>query len=83
MSGMSRTSGIAGMSGMWRMLGEKDRTKCHTFLEQQARADLNDDGNVRNFRNVRNVEISGMLRMSGHRQTPSVIHFWNHKLELI
>ena len=24
-----------------------------------------------------------MLTMSGHRQTPSVTHFWNHNLELI
>ena len=30
-------------------------TKCHTFLEPQARADLNDYGNVINGRNVGNV----------------------------
>ena len=27
--------------------------------------------------------MSGMYGMSRHCQTPSVIHFWNHKLELI
>ena len=37
-------------------------TKCHTFLEPQARADLNDDGNVRNGRNVRNVWNVGNVR---------------------
>ena len=37
-------------------------TKCHTFLEPQARADLNDDGNVRNGRNVGNVRNFGNIR---------------------
>ena len=36
--------------------------KCHTFLERQARADLNDDGNFRNGGNLRNVEIVGNVR---------------------
>ena len=52
-----------------------------------AQADLSDDryfsndgtvrsvGNVRDFDNFRNVRRD--------RQTPSVIHFWNNKLELI
>ena len=41
-------------------------TKCHTFLEPQARADLNDDGNVRNGRNVGNVSNAEISGMSGH-----------------
>ena len=47
---------------------------------------MNDDRNVRNGRNVgnvRNVWNVGMSGMSRHCQIPSVIHFWNHKLELI
>ena len=55
--------------------------KCYTFLEPQPRADLNDDGNVRNYRNVGNVRNVGNIRkakisgMSG--QTSSVIPFQN------
>ena len=43
------------MSGMVRMTGEINiltYTKCHTFSESQNRADLNDDENFRNGRNV-------------------------------
>ena len=60
-------SGNSGMSGMLRISGETDRTKCHTFSKPQDRDDLNDGnfmngrdfgnfrnvGNVKNFRNVR------------------------------
>ena len=40
--------------------------------------------NVRNVGNVRNVENVGRDRQT-HRQTDinSVIHFWDHKLQLI
>ena len=52
-------------------------TKCHTFWESQARADLNDDGNFWNGENIGMLRISGMLG-----QTSSVIPFRNHNLEL-
>ena len=40
-------------------------TKCYIFSEPPARADMNDDGNFWNGGNVRNVGISGMLKIAG------------------
>ena len=68
-------SGMLGILGMLRFGNVRNAenvrtltdTKFHTFLEPQARNDLNDDGNVRIGRNVgkvRNIghaEISGMI----------------------
>ena len=47
-------------------------TKCQTFLEPEAPADLNDDGNVRNSKNVgniRNAEIHrfAQIRINFHK----------------
>ena len=63
-------------------------TKCHTFLEPQVRDDLNDDGNVRNGRNVGKVSNVGNImnaEISDFRnvRTSSVLPFRNHNLELI
>ena len=69
------------MSGMVRVTGEINiltYTKCHTFSESQAQADLNDDENFRNGQDVGNVRNSGMSV-----QIPSFIPFQNHNLELI
>ena len=84
--GMSIASGIAGIpecQECWECQERLTDTKCNTFLKPQAQADLNEGGNFWNGGNVRNVEMSGMLTISGiSGQTSSVIPFRNHKLEL-
>ena len=62
----------------------KTDIKYYTFLEPQARADLNDDGSFRNsldFGNVRNVSNVKIFR---NVKTDIKCHnFFNHKLKLI
>ena len=64
-------------------------TKCYTFSDPQARADLNDyryfrnGGNVGNLRNVGNVRnVENFRNVRSDRQIPSIIHFWNNMLDL-
>ena len=79
---MSVASGIAEIpecQECWECQERLTDTKCNTFSEPQARADLNEDGN---FGNGGNVRMSGMLTISGmSEQTSSVIPFWNHTLK--
>ena len=86
---MMRISGMVGMSGLSGKTKMLTDTKCYTFSDPQAQADLNDyryfrnGGNVGNLRNVGNVRnVENFRNVRSDRQTPSIIHFWNNMLDL-
>ena len=74
---MMRISGMVGMSGLSGKTKMLTDTKCYTFSDPQARADLNDyryfrnGGNVGNLRNVGNVRnVENFRNIRSDRQTP-------------